>query len=170
MFQPLEAVFARRIDYGQNWYKETELWPDDPQPLADVASQLIELNQQGAPILNPVSQLASWGAYFKDPIHGIGGQLGGDNLDDSQQRPPCRIGHTHLYLGANGDIRLCADFPSIGNIATDSIPQVWSSDQAEQMRDSIAQCGRPCTKSCLLDRGLKETVSSFVRLTRRNPS
>jgi MoaA/NifB/PqqE/SkfB family radical SAM enzyme len=118
--------------------------------------------------MNPVSQLATWGDYFRDPINGVGGQLGAARPDDDRPRQPCRIGHTHLYLAANGDVHLCWDYPPIGNIKHDSIPELWYSDKAEELRDRIARCTRPCTVSCLLDRGLKDTVATFVKLVTPN--
>jgi len=166
IFQPLQDVFGDSPDHGDEWHKQTPLWPEDPQPLAEAAERLIELRQNGAPIMNPVSQLAAWGAYFRNPIDGVGGQPGAANEERVSQ--PCRIGHTHLYLAANGNIHLCWDYPPIGNITKDSIPAVWSSDRAEKLRARIARCSHPCTVSCLLDRGLKDTVSTFVKLVRPN--
>jgi MoaA/NifB/PqqE/SkfB family radical SAM enzyme len=118
--------------------------------------------------MNPVSQLATWGDYFRDPIHGVGGQPGTAKPDVHRPSKPCRIGHTHLYLAANGDVHLCWEYPPIGNIKRDSIPELWYSDKAEELRDRIARCNQPCTVSCLLDRGLKDTVTAFVKLVRPN--
>jgi len=168
IFQPLQDVLGDSPDHGDEWHKHTPLWPEDPQPLAEAAERLIELKQNGAPIMNPVSQLAAWGAYFRNPIDGVGGQPGAANANEQRVSQPCRIGHTHLYLAANGDIHLCWDYPPIGNIAEDSIPAVWSSNKAEELRARIARCSHPCTVSCLLDRGLKETVSTFVKLVKPN--
>jgi MoaA/NifB/PqqE/SkfB family radical SAM enzyme len=168
VFQPLNRVFADSNDYGDEWYKHTVLWPEDPGPLADAAQQLIELKQNGAPIMNTDSQLASWGAYFEDPINGVGGQPGSDPATGGDRPAPCRIGHTHLYLSVKGNIHLCWEYPPIGNIAKDSIRERWTSDDAEKLRARIARCTKPCTVSCLLDRGLKDTVSAFVRLVKPN--
>jgi MoaA/NifB/PqqE/SkfB family radical SAM enzyme len=167
IFQPLQDVFGDSPDWGDQWYKHSVLWPEDPQPLADAAEQLIELKQNGAPIMNPISHLESWGDYFEDPIHGVGGQLGNKSADNGRPRA-CRIGHTHLYVGAGGDIHLCWDYPRIGNIKSDSIPDCWVSDEAERVREKIARCAKPCTVSCLLDRGFKDTVSTFVKLVAPN--
>ncbi len=169
IFQPLNDIFGDLApEYTDDWYKNNELWPEDPQPLEDVSHELIEMKKKGAPIMNPESQLATWGAYFRDPIHGVGGQLGSADVDDPQSHSPCHIGHTHLYLGANGDIQLCWDYPSIGNIAGDSIPERWVSDEAEEMRHRIAKCTKPCTVTCLLDRGMSDTVKTFVKLVMPN--
>ena len=159
MFQPLEAVFGRpeEEDYGDEWFKHTDLWPEDPSIVQPYAAELIEMKANGAPIMNPTSHIEAWDPYFRDPIAGVGGQIG-----DSSEA--CTIGHSHLYLNYNGDIHLCWDFPAIGNIATDLVPGQWIGDGAESVRDGIAKCTEPCTKTCLLDRGLKETVSTYVRL------
>ena len=116
--------------------------------------------------MNSVSELAAWGAYFRNPIDGVAGQLGAAKANKQRVSRPCRIGHTHLYLEFNGDIYLCWDYPPIGNIAKDSIPEVWSSNKAEELRARIARCSRPCTVSCLQDRGFKETVSIFFNLVK----
>jgi MoaA/NifB/PqqE/SkfB family radical SAM enzyme len=165
IFQPLQDVFGNQApDLGDQWHKHTVLWPKDPEPLAAAARQLIKLKQEGSPIMNTVSQLATWEAYFRDPIQGVSGQLGGRPEDSSDTHVPCRIGHTHLYFAANGDMQLCWDYSKIGNIKTDSVRKTWHSEKAELLRAKLAQCTQPCTVSCLLDRGMKETVSAFVQL------
>ena len=166
-FQPLEAVFSRHVDYGDQWFANTPLWPKDPEPLADVAAQLVELKKQGAPINNPISHIESWGSYFRDPISGVKGQIGGDDLE-GEDPVPCRVGHSHLYINANGTFKLCWSFDNIGSIVTDSIPEKWKSDFAEQQRDEIAGCTEPCTKTCQLDRGMGETVRTFLTLMKPN--
>jgi len=169
-FQPLEAVFSRKEDHGDEWHLHTPLWPDDPGPLAGAAEKLVEMKKRGAPITNPISHLESWPAYFHDPIEGVGGQIGGDDIDiDGEQHVPCRVGHSHLYINANGTFKLCWSFDVIGNVVEDSIPEVWVSDEAERQRELIAGCTEPCTKTCMLDRGLGETVKTFVTLMRPNP-
>ena len=168
IFQPLQDVFGDSPEYEDEWYHHTPLWPEDPQPLADAASRLIELKEKGAPIMNPISQLATWSDYFRDPIHGVGGQLGTATPGEDRPINACRIGHTHLHLAANGDVHLCWDYPPIGNIKHDSIPELWYSDKAEKLRERIARCTRPCTVSCLLDRGLKDTATVFAKLVMPN--
>ncbi|MEM7395017.1 MAG: radical SAM protein [Verrucomicrobiota bacterium] len=72
IFQPLEAVFGTEApDYGDAWYKHTPLWPKETGRLADIARQLIEMKQRGAPIVTPMSSLEAWAPYFEDPINGI---------------------------------------------------------------------------------------------------
>ena len=161
MFQPLEAIFSRHEDFGDDWYKNTPLWPENPQKIAEAAAQLIELKKGGAPISNPISHLESFGKYFENPIGGVGGQVG---QASDNKRIPCRVGHTHLYINANGSFKLCWMFDKIGNIQTDFIREKWKSDFAEKQRAEIEKCQAPCLKTCLLDRGLKETVSTFFRL------
>ena len=168
IFQPLEAVFGTLApDLGDQWHKQTPLWPEDPQPMAEAAQRLIEMKGRGAPIVNPKSSIATWASYFTDPVHGTKGQLGMVR-DNSVERHPCRIGHTHLYLAPNGDIQLCPKYPPIGNIANDLIVEAWRSDRAEELRREIARCDLPCTLSCLLDRGLKDSVKVFMKLIAPN--
>ncbi len=162
MFQPLEAVFSREVDYGTQWHKNTPLWPQDVSEIEKATNDLIALKKDGAPIANPISHMLAWPEYFKDPIAGVQGQVGGDNLQ--QKKIPCRIGHTHLYINSDGTVKLCWSFPSIGNVLHDSVKKKWTGEQAKDLRESIARCTAPCTKTCLLDRGLSETVKSFVTL------
>ncbi len=105
---------------------------------------------------------------LRDPTRGVGGQFGAAGPDDDRPWKPCHVGHTHLHLAANGDIHHCWDYPPIGNIKHDSIPGLWYSDKAEGLRDRIARCPQPCTVSCLLERGLKDTVTSFAKLVMPN--
>ena len=156
MFQPLEAVFGRREDFGDDWFRRTDLWPDDPALAGAAVAQLAELKAAGAPIMNPSGHIAAWAPYFRDPLAGATGQIEGTGT--------CTIGHSHLYLNFNGDIHLCWDFPPIGNIASALASQQWISAGAEDVRRDIAECTKPCTKTCLLDRGLKETVSAYRQL------
>ena len=117
MFQPLEAVFSRQVDYGTEWYKNTPLWPQEYKEIEDVTNTLIAMKRNGAPITNPISHMQAWPQYFKNPISGVQGQIGGDNLQ--QKRVPCRIGHTHLYINSDGTFKLCWAFPSLGNVLHD---------------------------------------------------
>jgi MoaA/NifB/PqqE/SkfB family radical SAM enzyme len=171
-FQPLEAVFSRHQDFGDDWFKHTPLWPEDPEPLADVSAQLAEMKRNGAPIMNPASHIDQWGAYFRDPLGSVQGQIGGDNLkqdtDGRVERVPCRVGHSHLYLNSDGAFKLCWSFPTLGDAKVDSIPKKWNSHFAEQQRDDIANCTATCTKTCLLDRGLAETAKTFFHLMKHN--
>lgn len=163
-FQPLTAVFSREVDHGDRWFEHTPLWPRDVGRLQDVFERLIDMKKAGAPITNPVSHMSSWGAYFRDPIAGAQGQVGA--AGPGTEPVPCRVGHTHLYINANGTFKLCWSYDTLGNIVTDSIPGEWASDRAERMREDIARCDEPCMKTCLLDRNFLETARTFVTLMR----
>jgi MoaA/NifB/PqqE/SkfB family radical SAM enzyme len=166
MFQPLEAVFSRQVDYGTEWHKNTPLWPQELEELEEATNELIAMKKKGAPITNPISHIESWPKYFKNPITGVQGQIKDLNLH--QEKIPCRIGHTHLYMNSDGTFKLCWSFPTLGNVLNDSIKEKWNSRQAKDLRESIAKCTAPCTKTCLLDRGFSETVKTFFTLMKPN--
>ena len=95
-FQPLTA---------ETQEGRTELWINHDQcsELDDVINQLLSLKPQGAPILNPDMQLAMVPNHFR-------GELAPLPLR------PCKIGLRNLHITSNGDVKLCVEYPPIGNI------------------------------------------------------
>lgn len=66
-------------------------------------------------------------------------QYGDEKSSNQEDRPPCPVLFDTLFLGINGNARLCCldvfDETSVGNVFTTSIKDVWHSKELNQIRE-----------------------------------
>ena len=122
------------IDPG--WYKKEDsgfLWPKDIPKVQNVIDELIRLKESGYRIDNPAGQLERYKLYFSDPEKFV-------------RETPCNLGDNILHVNPRGDIHLCCEMESIGNIKEGSIDKIWASDKAVNIREKIRLCKRNCAE------------------------
>jgi len=107
-----------------------ELWPKEPHKTAEIIQQVIHLKKKRYKIGNPVSQLMAFQAYYINPSKFV-------------KRRQCNLDRCVL-VSSVGDIYLCYDFESIGNIKEDSLLEAWYSPRALKVRSDIAGCTKNC--------------------------
>lgn len=131
--QPLNI---ERDDY---WYEKSEhsfLWPKDIKKVESVLDELIRLKQGNKfKIDNLASQFIIYKSYFNNPRNLI-------------KKLGC---HMYKYehainVSAYGQVHICFDMPSIGNIKEESfnIKKIWHSPQADLIRGDIKNCKKNC--------------------------
>jgi MoaA/NifB/PqqE/SkfB family radical SAM enzyme len=63
---------------------------------------------------------------------------------------PCRAGVLSAVVYSNGDVSVCETHPPLGNLRAQSFREIWTSDQARRLRESIARKQCYCTNEVFL--------------------
>ncbi len=116
--------------FDMNWYKKSELFPDDLAQVDRILDKLISMREAGCPINNSIAQLELMKRYYRDP--------------NRKTLPFCRVGENSLVMNPQGDMMLCFFTDPIGNIHHDEPKVVWHSEKAANMRHFMARCQRNC--------------------------
>jgi len=69
---------------------------------------------------------------------------------EQRQVVPCRAGHLNAVVYSNGDVSLCEQHAPIGNLREHTFDEIWNSDQANELRKSIAAKECYCTNEVFL--------------------
>lgn len=120
--------------HDATWYKKNEfnfLWPSDTQKVNSILDELIRQKKNKSKISNSISHIQSFKSYFLAP----------QNFMRVQQ---CPFIGTSLNVSAHGDVYLCWEKESLGNIKTDDICQLWMSAKAGQIREEMHRCKKDC--------------------------
>lgn len=157
-FQPICANIGSESQ--NSWHEQNPLWPQE-KDLEAVQMELQRLLQmkQLAPefIQNTETQIVQWQNYFRFP-----GKIYEYPEHDSK---PCRIGFSHLFLFANGEVKLCPDHPAVGNIKTDPILKILNSKLKSQKQRDMLHCHHTaCVKTCMVQNSSLELIKRFWRL------
>ena len=114
------------------WYKGkySFLWPKDMSIVDRVFDQLIRMRKENSKIPDELFQLEAYRKYFKDPNKFI--KLGHCNFDKS------------INLSSTGDMFLCFNYASIGNIKNIDFVDAWDSKKAKKVRSEIFKCTKNC--------------------------
>ncbi|HEU5396911.1 MAG TPA: radical SAM protein, partial [Verrucomicrobiae bacterium] len=73
--------------------------------------------------------------------------MGEETLEMDPSEPACNIATDNLWIH-NGGVKLCPNFPPIGNMVTDpqtSLKQIWRSEMARRVRANTRSCRKLCT-------------------------
>ncbi len=119
--------------YWFRWGEYAFLWPDNCDEVCKVIDDLIELKESGYRIDNKKEQLIAFKEYYKNPTVFI-------------KDGPCSLGDGIVNIGPDGSIYLCWEKGPLGNIKHDDIFELWYSDKASKLRDSIIKCKRNCSE------------------------
>jgi MoaA/NifB/PqqE/SkfB family radical SAM enzyme len=63
---------------------------------------------------------------------------------------PCRAGKLNVVIHANGDVAVCENHPPIGNLRKNTFWEIWDSQEASALRESIARKDCYCTNEVFL--------------------
>jgi MoaA/NifB/PqqE/SkfB family radical SAM enzyme len=133
-FHALTARWA----YGQHeahsdgWFEEHEMWPRDPDAIERVLDELIALQAAGHRVLTHPEYLKKYKQYYRDPAS-VGLERG------------CFVGVKNLYITNDGDVKLCAVMPSVGNVRDRDVRAIWRSSEASERRGVIQGCSETCS-------------------------
>jgi len=129
----MAAMQPNNTALDRQWYLKEEfdcLWPKDPLKACAVIDELIKLKKNNSKITNQVCQLEAFKLYYQFPERFV-------------KSTKCNMGSA-LHISSCGDIFLCYHWGKLGNIKTDDIAQIWSSDNAAGVRQEIARCKNNC--------------------------
>jgi len=136
------------------WTKEAEeMFKVDKQKLSDTINKLVEMKNEGFPILNTVESIKDWRFHFDEVI--------------PMQNSPCSVALRNLTILPDGDIYMCAlGYPKIGNIKVDDIQLLWKSELTRKLRKSLVNCKKVCTETCVVKRNWKDYMYLFLRFVK----
>lgn len=128
----MAAMQPNNTSPDPEWYKNdfSYLWPKDVAGMTKAIDKLISLKKKGYKIVNPIAQLKAFKSYFKAPgkfVKSVG----------------CNLTRA-LHLSSTGDIFVCYNHESLGNIRNDSIEKVWHSPKAREIRQKVSRCKTNC--------------------------
>lgn len=131
-FQAIVQPFFSPVE--NEWYKKDNykfLWPENSQKAVSVVDELINLKEKGRKVDNKISQLKIYKAYFENP-------------GDFAKNVHCNLRDYGLSINSQGDIYLCGDMESIGNLRKEPINKIWYSEKTDQIRKQIECCHKVC--------------------------
>jgi MoaA/NifB/PqqE/SkfB family radical SAM enzyme len=137
------------------WTPETydELWVEEPDmpEFEQVVDRLVEMQQDGAPILTPPTILRLFPDHFR-----------GKKAPESIM--PCRVGLRDFFIRTDGEVQVCVHYPSIGNVREQSAREIWYGLKAQEIRRQTVACDRLCLITCLSQKTLKDKVGMGMQL------
>lgn len=129
-FQVLMPNFAS--SYVSDWYKTNSLWPKKQQAIEKTIDELIKLkNEHPEFILNAVRDFHNFEKYLIDP-------------KTYQETEKCFVGFNNFMIDTMGDMRLCYEMGTIGNILKEKPETLWINKRAKIHREKIVKCQKPC--------------------------
>ncbi|MBU2063479.1 MAG: radical SAM protein [Candidatus Omnitrophica bacterium] len=136
-FQAVTQPFSTPEE--EKWYENPEysfLWPKDLELVNLVMDRLIELKtagslKRGFAVRNPTRQFGIYKRYFEKP-------------EDFVKRSGCHLYSQALNVTPDGEAHLCFYKPSIGNIKSSRIQDIWFSEKAKSVREQIKHCRKNC--------------------------
>jgi MoaA/NifB/PqqE/SkfB family radical SAM enzyme len=137
------------------WTPETynELWmtEEDYPELEKTIDRLIEMKEQGAPIMNSEEVLHLFLPHFR-----------GEKAP--KEVMPCRVGLRNFWIDTCGDIKLCNDWPVIGNIKEHSAREIWYGEKAREIREETLKCGQLCLITCVSQKTIGDKIKMGLKL------
>ncbi len=137
------------------WTPETyeELWveEEDTEEFAQVIERLIEMKNNGAPIMNSDEVLRLMLPHFHD-----------EKAPDAVR--PCRVGLRNYWIDTRGDVKLCDEYPVIGNVKEQSARAIWYGEKAQEVRRDTLNCGKLCLITCVSQKTILDKVKMGMKL------
>ncbi len=137
------------------WTPETydELWllEEDYSDFEKTIDRLVEMQRQGVPIMNSEEVLRLMLPHFQ-----------GAKAPDGVR--PCRVGLRNFWIDTCGDVKLCNDWPVIGNIKQQGAREIWYGDKARQIREDTLKCGELCLITCVSQKTILDKVKMGMKL------
>ncbi|MBU3956747.1 radical SAM protein [Patescibacteria group bacterium] len=161
--QGLDAIFFQAIwqnfdaGYDPTWFKSSDFWPHDLKKVKKVMNRLIQLKKEGYPIGNKMEDFKRYNEYFANPV-----SFGKSN--------PCFVGVNNFDVDITGKVRLCFNFPRVGNILKEKPENIWNGKRAQAQRLEIARCERGCKiLLCNTPMSRKEALLMLANKIKRLP-
>ncbi len=84
-------------------------------------------------------------------------------ITENRQVVPCQAGKISGVVYANGDVSVCEAHKPLGNLRDKSFPEIWHSDEAKAVRDSVARKECFCTTEVFLWSSIVYRPDQLVR-------
>jgi MoaA/NifB/PqqE/SkfB family radical SAM enzyme len=120
LYQPIEQNYNTAED--PRWFETSENWPDDPQRAVAAVQELVALKRAGLPIANSETQLDLMVRYFRDPA---ALRVATQSHTAADRLRACSALYL-LQVQANGDVRVCAAAPPVGNVKETPLREIWA--------------------------------------------
>ena len=132
-----------------------EFWiaPDEFDDLIAVKDCLIAMKRAGAPILNTELLLNLWPNHFR-------------REKAPREVMPCRVGMRNFFIGSDGRVEVCWNFPPIGNVRTQTAREIWYGKEGTLRRKETAACETLCLFTCLSQKNLGDKIAMGMKLSR----
>ena len=136
-------------------------WIQDVKLLRGVLDELLDLRDQGYPIVANEGVLNGFMDYFTTPPQA-------DNLrylELGAEKRNCDIGLRSMFVFPSGDVHFC-DYlgKPIGNVHTHSLSDIFYAHEANSQRDSMIYCNIDCQLTCKRKTPLLVKAKSFLRM------
>lgn len=128
-FQALWQNFGAK--YNRKWFSKSDLWPKDHKKVARILDRLLLLKKEGYSIGNKEEDFESYKVYFRDST-----AFG--------KKEKCFVGTNNFAVDIEGNVRLCFNFPPIGNVLKEKPERIWNGKRAQKQRLKITKCSRGC--------------------------
>lgn len=106
-----------------------DLWPKKNK-LVKTLNEIMNLVPKNKKILSTVQYLESAIKYYTDP--------------DYIKTLECTSGISSFIIDHKGDVKLCFQYPLIGNLFKQRSQDIWRNSIAQKQRQTIKRCSRPC--------------------------
>ena len=132
-FQVIMQPFNDPLD--ADWQKKEKysfLWPQDSRRVRDVIDELIRLKTgENHKILNPLSQLQSFKAYYENP-------------KKFSNEGRCKIAGNAIDIEARGTVKLCFNIEAVGNIKDNKLEDILNSQKTIEAVETMTNCTKIC--------------------------
>lgn len=130
-FQPIHPIFSKNPpDTKDDKDALKEFLPRDLKKVSQIFRKVKKYKLEGYPIPAFNSYLKHYLDYFNNP--------------NKTGIKKCKIGFYNLILENNGDMKLCYNYPRLGNIKQTTPKKLWKSKLARQQRNQMLNCSINC--------------------------
>jgi len=77
---------------------------------------------------------------------------------------PCRIGLRNYWIDTRGDVKLCDEYPVIGNVKEQTSREIWYGEKAQKIRRDTLDCGKLCLITCVSQKTIFDKVKMGMKL------
>ncbi|MCP4634834.1 MAG: radical SAM protein [candidate division Zixibacteria bacterium] len=157
------------------WTEDSvEMMDINPVFLEDKIGRLIQMKQDGDPILNSVDVFKEGVQVYKENYELTHSEIQSkvereevcDSSTNKNNQRQCSVPLRNIFIDSNGDVALCPDVPSkIGNIKDCEIGEMWTSERTKKLRATLVNCRRKCYAACTVKRNLRDYYELFKRFS-----
>ncbi len=125
-------------DAKTGWHIDSKysfLWPKNMNKLSSLIDQLIKEKENGTLIINSARQLGLYKKYYNNPMSFV--------FKDRE----CNMVDIRITIGSEGEVSLCSEFGPIGNIKSNTLSEIWYSNEARRVRQKVKKCRINCCQA-----------------------
>jgi len=141
------------------------LYIRDVSRMERLTAQIIKLKRQGYAVHATEQSLNDLVRVCREAIEGTF-IMGSEKLEMDPSEPNCNIATDNLWI-FNGQVKLCPNYPPVGNMITDTrttLKQIWEAEATRRVRAGTRACRKLCTISCLRRTPLSHKISTFLKI------